>query len=81
MIKNKDISLTRAEENQADLESNLTDIRIGNKKNSAQKKVIKNVEKFRDSRQAVINFIKTIPQWLTMLHMMQNKKKEQDLKY
>ena len=32
MIKNKDISLSRAEENQADLESNLTDIKIGGKK-------------------------------------------------
>ena len=58
MIKNKGISLSCVEENQADLESNLTDIKIGYKKTSAQKKVIKNVEKFRDSRQAVINFYK-----------------------
>ena len=78
MIKNKGISLSCVEENQADLESNLTDIKIGYKKTSAQKKVIKNVEKFRDSRQAVI--IKTILQWLLMLHMMQNKK-EQGLIY
>ena len=58
MIKNKDISLTHAEENQADLESDQTDIKIGSKKSSAQKKVIKNVEKFRGSRQTVINFYK-----------------------
>ena len=32
MIKNKDISLRHAEENQADLESNLTVIKIGGKK-------------------------------------------------
>ena len=54
MIKKKDISLSRGEENQADLESNLIDIKISGKK----KMVIKNVEEFRDSRQAVINFYK-----------------------
>ena len=54
MIKNKHISLSRGEENQADLESNLIDIKISGKK----KMVIKNVEEFRDSRQAVINFYK-----------------------
>ena len=32
MTKNKDISLTRAEENQANLESDLSDIKIGSKK-------------------------------------------------
>ena len=52
MIKNKDISLSCAEENQADLESKKV------KNNRAQKKVIQKVEKFRDSRQAVINFYK-----------------------
>ena len=112
------------------------------KKNSAQKKVTKNVEKFRDSRQAAINFyndyfsmvingaydakqqegtelkiltpkqmlqrlqialaqikvsnnsesllneireivysLKIILQWLLMVHVMQNNKKEQNLKY
>ena len=56
MIKNKGISLSHAEENQADLESNFGEIKIGDKKSSGQKRVIKNVEKFRDSRQAVINF-------------------------
>ena len=54
MIKKKDISLSRGEENQAELESNLIDIKISGKK----KMVIKNVEEFRDSRQAVINFYK-----------------------
>ena len=54
MIKNKEISLTHAEENQADLESDLADIKIGSKKILK----IKNVEKFRDSPQAVINFYK-----------------------
>ena len=58
MIKNKDMSLTHAEENEADIESDLTDIKIGSRKSSAQKKVIKNVERFRDSQQAVINFYK-----------------------
>ena len=58
MIQDKDISLSKAEENQADLESNLSEIKIGGKKSSAQKKVIKNVEKFCDSRKAVINFFK-----------------------
>ena len=38
MIKTKDISLSRAEENQADLESNLTDIKIGDKKKQCTKK-------------------------------------------
>ena len=56
MIKKKYVSLSHAEENQAELESNLTDIKIGGKKSKAQKKVIKNVERFLDSRQAVINF-------------------------
>ena len=32
MTKNKDISLTRAEENQANLELDLSDIKIGSKK-------------------------------------------------
>ena len=32
MTKNKGISLTRAEENQANLESDLSDIKIGSKK-------------------------------------------------
>ena len=59
MIKNKEISLSRAEDNQAALKSNLANIKVGGKKkNSAQKKVIKNVENFRDSRQAVIDFYK-----------------------
>ena len=56
--RTKDISLRRAEENQTDFESNLSGIKIGGKKNSAQEKVTKNVERFRDSRQAVINFYK-----------------------
>ena len=109
------------------------------KKNSAQKRVTKNVEKFRDSRQAAINdyfsmfingaydakqqegtelkiltpkqmlqrlqialaqikvsnnsesllneireivySLKIILQWLLMVHVMQNNKKEQNLKY
>ena len=58
MIKHKDITLSQAKENQAELESNLSEIKIGGKKSSAQKKVIKNVEKFRDSRQAAIIFFK-----------------------
>ena len=58
MIKNKEISLSHAEENQANLKSNLADIKVDGKKNSAQKKLIKNVENFRDSRQAVIDFYK-----------------------
>ena len=58
MIKNKKISLSHAEENQANLRSNLADIKVGRKNNSAQKKVIKNVENFRDSQQAVIDFCK-----------------------
>ena len=57
-IKNKQISLSRAEENQADLKSDLADMKVGGKNKSAQKKVIKNVENFRDSRQAVIDFYK-----------------------
>ena len=59
MIKNKGISLTHAEENQADLETDVADINNGGKKSSAQKEVIKNVEKVRGSRQAVINFYKS----------------------
>ena len=58
MIKNKDISLSNAEENQADLKSELSSINIGDKKRTAQKKVTKNVEKFYDSREAIINFYK-----------------------
>ena len=58
IIKDKDISLSHAEENQADLELDLSEIKIGGKKNSTIKKVIKNIEKFRDSRQAVINSFK-----------------------
>ena len=38
IIKNKDISLSHAVENQADLESNLTDIKIGYKTSSVQKR-------------------------------------------
>ena len=49
MIENKDITLSHAEENQADLESNLGEIKIGGKKSNTQKKVIKNADKFRDS--------------------------------
>ena len=58
MTKHKNISLSRAVENQADLESNLTNIKIGDKKTVDKKKVIKNVEKFSDSGQVVINFHK-----------------------
>ena len=58
MIKNKDINLTHAEESQANLESDLTDINVGNRKSSPQKKVIKNAKTFFYSRQAVINFYK-----------------------
>ena len=59
MIKNKEISLSRAEENQADLESNLSGLRVGGKKkNSTQKKAIKNVKRLRGSQKAVINFHK-----------------------
>ena len=58
MIKHKDTSLSNAEENQADLKSELSNIEISSKKSSAQKKVIKNLEKFYDSRGAVINFYK-----------------------
>ena len=58
MIKHKDTSLSNAEENQADLKSELSNIEISSKKSSAQKKVIKNVEKFYDSRGAAINFYK-----------------------
>ena len=36
----------------------LSDIKIGGKKSSTQKKVLKNVEKFYDSREAVIHFYK-----------------------
>ena len=43
--KDKDISLSHAEENQAEFKR----IKIRGKKSSTQKKVIKNVEKFRDS--------------------------------
>ena len=50
MIKNKNISLSHAEEHQADLESNLGEIKMASKKSKAQKRVIKNVEKFSDSR-------------------------------
>ena len=38
MKKNKDISLIHAEENQADLKSDLADIKIGSRKSSAQKR-------------------------------------------
>ena len=38
MIKNKDISLTHAKENQADLESDPADIKIGSRKSSMQKR-------------------------------------------
>ena len=58
MINNKDISLSRAEANQEDLKSNLDDIKIGGQKNSAQKKVIKNVQNFFYSRQAATDFCK-----------------------
>ena len=58
IMTQKVISLTHAEENLADLKSDLADIKIGSRKSSAQKKVIKNVEKFRDFRQVVINFYK-----------------------
>ena len=37
-IKNKHISLSCAEKNQADLESNLTDIKIGGKKTAHKKR-------------------------------------------
>ena len=56
MIKNKDTGLSNAEENQADLKSELRNIEIGGKKAVHKKKIIKNVEKFYDSREAVINF-------------------------
>ena len=48
MIKNKDITLSHAEENQADLESNLGEIEKGgrSKKSKAQKRVIKILKSF-----------------------------------
>ena len=58
MIKNKDIILSHAEKNQADLKSNLCEIKMGSKKSKAQKKVIKKCREFLDSRQAVIIFFK-----------------------
>ena len=58
MKKNKDISLINTEKNQAELKSELSDIKIDVKKSGAQKNVIKNVENFYDSREAVITFYK-----------------------
>ena len=62
IIKNKDITLSQAKENQAYLKLNLGDVKTGGKKSGAQKEVIKNVEKFCDSRQAVTKFLKIILQ-------------------
>ena len=50
MIKNKGNSLPDAEKNQADLKLGLSDIKVGDRKSSAQKKVIKNAENFYDGR-------------------------------
>ena len=57
IIRNKDMALSQAEQNQADLKSDLSQIKMGGggKKSDPQKKMIKNVEKFRDSGHAVLN--------------------------
>ena len=80
MTQNKDNSLSNAEENQADLKSELSNTKIGSKKNIAQKRVIKNVEKFHDSREAVIDFYKDYSSMVTNAAYDAKKKKTSGLK-
>ena len=58
MIKNKDIRLINAEENQPERNAKLNNIKLGDKKIKCTKKVIKNVKKFYDSQESIINFYK-----------------------
>ena len=60
----------------------LSNIKTG-KKSKEQKEVIKNVKKFYDSGEEVINFLETILKFYLMLITIQKivKLREKDLKY
>ena len=81
-IKNNQIKFSEVKNKQNEFLNKLSNIKIG-KKTAEQKEVIKNLEKFYNSREEVNNFLETILKFYLMLITIQNKikLKEQDLKY
>ena len=81
-IKNNQIKLSEAKNKQNEFLNKLNSIKIG-KKNTEQKELINNLEKFYNSIEEVINFLEAILKHYLMPNMMQSKMKlkEQDLKY
>ena len=81
-IKNSKIKFSEAKNKQNEFLNKLNSIKIG-KKNTEQKELINNLEKFYNSIEEVINFLEAILKHYLMPNMMQSKMKlkEQDLKY
>ena len=81
-IKNNQIKCSELKNKQNEFLSKLSNIKIGKEANK-QEEVVDNLEKFYNSREKVINFLKTMLKCCLMQITIQNKIKlrEQDLKY
>ena len=81
-IKNNQIKFSELKNKQNEFLSKLSNIKIGKEANK-QEEVVDNLEKFYNSREKVINFLKTMLKCCLMLITIQNKIKlmEQDFKY
>ena len=81
-IKNNKIKFSYVKNKQNEFLNKLTNIKIGSK-NTEQKRVINNFEKFYNSREEVINFFRDYIEMLSDANYdaRKIKQKEQDLKY
>ena len=81
-IKNNKIKFSYVKNKQNEFLNKLTNIKIGSK-NTEQKRVINNFEKFYNSREEVINFFRDYIEMLSHANCDAKKKKlkEQDLRY
>ena len=81
-VKNNKIKFSEVKNKQNELLNKLSNIKIG-KKNTEQKEVINNLEKFYSSREEVINFFRDYIEMLSDANYVREKIKlrEKDLKY
>ena len=82
VIKNNQFKFSEVKNKQNELLNKLSNIKIG-KKNTEQKEVINNLEKFYSSREEVINFFRDYIEMLSDANYVREKIKlrEKDLKY
>ena len=80
--KNNQFKFSEVKNKQNELLNKLSNIKIG-KKNTEQKEVINNLEKFYSSREEVINFFRDYIEMLSDANYVREKIKlrEKDLKY